>query len=50
MKTTNEESNEAETILRNMEDLWTGINLMDLGVRGYALTKKEVCKLLFYRR
>ena len=41
MKTTNEESNEAETILRNMEDLWTGINLMDLGVRGYALTKKE---------
>jgi len=41
MRTTNEESKEAETVLRNMEDLWTGINLMDLGVRGYALTKKE---------
>jgi CHASE3 domain sensor protein/putative methionine-R-sulfoxide reductase with GAF domain len=41
MKTTNEESREAEVILRNIEDLWTGINLMDLGVRGYALTKKD---------
>ena len=41
MRITNEESKEAEIILRNMEDLWTGINLMDLGVRGYALTKKE---------
>ena len=41
MRITNEESREAEIILRNMEDLWTGINLMDLGVRGYALTKKD---------
>ncbi|HEY5917506.1 MAG TPA: hypothetical protein VIU13_08905, partial [Chryseolinea sp.] len=41
MRTTNEESKEAEIILRNMKELWTGINLMDLGVRGYALTKKE---------
>jgi len=41
MKRTNQESNEAEIILRNVEDLWTGINLMDLGVRGYALTKKD---------
>ena len=41
MKQTNQESNEAEIIVRNVEDLWTGINLMDLGVRGYALTKKD---------
>lgn len=41
MRVTNEESKEAEIILRNMKELWTGINLMDLGVRGYALTKKE---------
>jgi len=41
MRVTNEQSKEAEIILRNMEDLWTGINLMDLGVRGYALTKKD---------
>ena len=41
MRNTNERINEADVILRNVKELWTGINLMDLGVRGYALTKKD---------
>jgi len=41
MRRTNERISEADIILRNVKELWTGINLMDLGVRGYALTKKE---------
>src|SRR5262245_30930326 len=49
MQVTNEQSKEAEIILRNMEDLWTGINLMDLGVRGYALTKKDGLQAPFHQ-
>lgn len=49
MRTTNEESREAEIILRNMKELWTGINLMDLGVRGYALTKKDGLQAPFHQ-
>jgi len=41
MRNTNARINEADVILRNVKELWTGINLMDLGVRGYALTKKD---------
>jgi len=41
MKQTNGHVAEAEMVIRNVEDLWTGVMLMDLGVRGYALTKKE---------
>lgn len=41
MVRTNASIKDADIILRNVKDLWTGINLMDLGVRGYALTKKE---------
>lgn len=41
MLRTNERIREADVILRNVKELWTGINLMDLGVRGYALTRKE---------
>ena len=41
MRSTNKRISEADVILRNVKELWTGINLMDLGVRGYALTKKD---------
>lgn len=41
MRKTNERIEEADIVLRNVKELWTGINLMDLGVRGYALTKKD---------
>ncbi len=41
MKETNRRITEADIVLRNVEDLWGGINLMDLGIRGFALTKKE---------
>jgi len=41
MRRTNERIHEAEVIIKNVNDLWVGINLMDLGVRGYALTKTD---------
>lgn len=41
VRETNLEMREADIVLRNVKDMWTGINLMDLGVRGYALTKKK---------
>lgn len=41
MRKTNDRIDEADVVLRNVKELWTGINLMDLGVRGYALTKKD---------
>lgn len=41
MLRTNKSISEADIVLRNVKELWTGINLMDLGVRGYALTKKD---------
>ncbi len=41
MRRTNERMHEADIVLRNVKELWSGINLMDLGVRGYALTKKD---------
>ena len=41
MQRTNERIDEADVVLRNVKELWTGINLMDLGVRGYALTKTD---------
>lgn len=44
MSDTNARIAEADVVLRNMKELWNGINLMDLGVRGYALTHKEGLK------
>jgi len=44
MKDTNARISEADVVLRNAKEMWTGINLMDLGVRGYALTHKEGLK------
>ncbi|HTF17424.1 MAG TPA: GAF domain-containing protein [Chryseolinea sp.] len=44
MKDTNARIAEADVILRNTKELWNGINLMDLGVRGYALTHKDGLK------
>lgn len=44
MKQTNETIADADVVLRNGKELWNGINLMDLGVRGYALTRKEGLK------
>lgn len=44
MNDTNARIAEADVILRNTKELWNGINLMDLGVRGYALTHKEGLK------
>ena len=41
MLQTNERIHDADVIIQNVSDLWVGINLMDLGVRGYALTKKD---------
>ncbi|MEP6734250.1 MAG: GAF domain-containing protein [Chryseolinea sp.] len=41
MSETNETVSDAEIVLKNTNDLWTAVNLMDLGVRGYALTKKD---------
>lgn len=47
MKETNARVAEADIVLRNTKDLWTGINLMDLGVRGYALTHQDGLKSPF---
>jgi CHASE3 domain sensor protein/putative methionine-R-sulfoxide reductase with GAF domain len=41
MRQTNVRIEEANVIIKNVSDLWVGINLMDLGVRGYALTKTD---------
>jgi hypothetical protein len=49
MRTTNEKARKAEAILRNIEDLVDGINLMDLGVRGYALHKKDGLQAPFHQ-
>ena len=47
MKETNTRIAEADVVIRNTKELWNGINLMDLGVRGYALTRKEGLKSPF---
>jgi CHASE3 domain sensor protein/putative methionine-R-sulfoxide reductase with GAF domain len=47
MKDTNARIAEADVVIRNTKELWNGINLMDLGVRGYALTRKEGLKSPF---
>jgi CHASE3 domain sensor protein len=44
MKDTHARIAEADIVIRNTKELWNGINLMDLGVRGYALTRKEGLK------
>lgn len=44
MQDTNQRIADADAVLRNVKELWNGINLMDLGVRGYALTHKEGLK------
>ncbi|MEJ7643251.1 MAG: CHASE3 domain-containing protein [Chryseolinea sp.] len=41
MKQTNSQVAEAEIVIRNVEGMWIVIKEMDLGVRGYALTRKE---------
>jgi CHASE3 domain sensor protein len=47
MKDTNARISEADVVLRSMKELWGGIGNMDLGVRGYALTRKEGLKTPF---
>src|SRR5262245_30677405 len=41
MQVTTDQSKDTERVLRHLEGPWTGINLMALGVRGYALTEKD---------
>ena len=47
MKDTNARIAEADIVLRNTKESWNGINLMDLGVRGYALTHNDGLKSPF---